>query len=417
MIIKKIKASNFKSFDDLEIELNKFNILIGANASGKSNFIRLFEFIRDLKKYGLDNAVSMQGGIEYLQNINNPKSKIFSIEIVSISEEKSGFIVKSYANSDDDKSIGIEPYETTYNFSLKYSRNKRGYTVLDDKLKLKCKFINVKINENKIEKIDEIGQGDILISKNGVEIDVQLPPNIQIEKEDIFPQYFLTQKNDNKVLLEYLPFRISNDFENISIYDFDPKLPKRAIQITGKADLEEDGSNLAIVLQKILKQKKLETQFSNLMEDILPFIGQIKVEKFSDKSFLFKLKETYSKKYLPASLISDGTINITALIIAMYFEKNQLAIIEEPERNIHPHLISKLVGMMKDSSQNKQIIVTTHNPELIKYADLEDILLVRRDENGFSVITKPYQKENVQIFLENDLGIETLFVQNLLENL
>lgn len=417
MIIKKIKASNFKSFDDLEIELNKFNILIGANASGKSNFIRLFEFIRDLKKYGLDNAVSMQGGIEYLQNINNPKSKIFSIEIVSISEEKSGFIVKSYANSDDDKLIGIEPYETTYKFSLKYSRNKRGYTVLDDKLKLKCKFINVKINENKIEKIDEIGQGDILISKNGVEIDVQLPPNIQIEKDEIFPQYFLTQKNDDKVLLEYLPFRISNDFENISIYDFDPKLPKRAIQITGKADLEEDGSNLAIVLQKILKQKKLEKQFSNLMEDILPFIGQIKVEKFSDKSFLFKLKETYSKKYLPASLISDGTINITALIIAMYFEKNQLAIIEEPERNIHPHLISKLVSMMKDSSQNKQIIVTTHNPELIKYADLDDILLVRRDDNGFSVITKPYQKENVRIFLENDLGIENLFVQNLLENL
>jgi len=65
------------------------------------------------------------------------------------------------------------------------------------------------------------------------------------------------------------------------------------------------------------------------------------VEKFADKSLLFKLKESYNKKqYLPASLISDGTISITALIIALFFEKRPLTIIEDPERNIHPYLIS-----------------------------------------------------------------------------
>ena len=42
MAIKKIKISNFKSFKNLEIELGKFNVLIGANASGKSNFIQIF---------------------------------------------------------------------------------------------------------------------------------------------------------------------------------------------------------------------------------------------------------------------------------------------------------------------------------------------------------------------------------------
>jgi len=38
MAIKKLRISNFKSFGDLEIELGNFNVLIGANASGKSNF-------------------------------------------------------------------------------------------------------------------------------------------------------------------------------------------------------------------------------------------------------------------------------------------------------------------------------------------------------------------------------------------
>ena len=92
-----------------------------------------------------------------------------------------------------------------------------------------------------------------------------------------------------------------------------------------------------------------------------------------------------------------------------------ITIIEEPERNIHPHLISGLVSMMKDASKEKQIIVSTHNPEMVKHSDLEDILLVSRDREGFSQITRPAEKQEVQIFLENEMGIDELYVQNLLE--
>ena len=152
------------------------------------------------------------------------------------------------------------------------------------------------------------------------------------------------------------------------------------------------------------------------MKDILPFVEDLDVEKFADSSLLFKLREIYAKnQYLPASLISDGTINITALIIALYFEKKQLTIIEEPERNIHSYLNSKVVEMMKDVLQEKQIIVTTHNPEILKHAGLENILLVSRDKEGFSVVSRPHEKETVKTFLRNDLGIEELYVQNLLE--
>jgi predicted ATPase len=112
-------------------------------------------------------------------------------------------------------------------------------------------------------------------------------------------------------------------------------------------------------------------------------------------------------------LISDGTINITELIVALYFEKNGLTIIEEPGRNIHPYLISKVIDMMKEVSQNKQIIITTHNPEIIKYAGLNNILILSRDENGFSTVTRP-NKKTLKIFLKNEIGIEELYIQNLL---
>ncbi|MBU4305038.1 MAG: AAA family ATPase, partial [Candidatus Omnitrophica bacterium] len=70
MSIKRIRVTNFKSFEKLEVDFGKFNVLIGANASGKTNFVQIFEFLRDIANSGLNNAVSMQGGVEYLRNIN-----------------------------------------------------------------------------------------------------------------------------------------------------------------------------------------------------------------------------------------------------------------------------------------------------------------------------------------------------------
>ena len=46
MAIKQIQINNFKNFDALKINLNNFNVLIGANASGKSNFVQIFKFLR-----------------------------------------------------------------------------------------------------------------------------------------------------------------------------------------------------------------------------------------------------------------------------------------------------------------------------------------------------------------------------------
>ena len=225
---------------------------------------------------------------------------------------------------------------------------------------------------------------------------------------------------EHKLLLEtpYFPPPLESIFSEISIHDFDPKLPKKATPITGKAELEGNGNNLSIILKNITENREKRRKLFNLVKDLLPFVENLDVEKFADKSLLFKLKESYFKtQYLPASLISDGTINMTALIVALYFEKKPFVIIEEPERNIHPSLISKVVEMMKDVSQTqkKQIVVTTHNPEFVKYAGLENILLVSRNEAGFSTISRPADKEEVKTFLKNDIGIEELYIQNLLE--
>jgi len=418
MSIKRIEAKNFKSFKELKIDLGKFNVVIGANASGKSNFVHIFKFLRDAKNSGLDNAISMQGGVEYLRNMNIGASEPLSIKVVS--DKEFGWLGRRTKTG----LIGIRTYETIYEFALRFNKRGSGFRIVKDELIQKCKFIRLERKERKIEEKEILGEGEIIVSRgNGrVKPDLNIPPKVPLKKEDIFPPFLREEKLPKHTLLLETPYFFISPLEDIfsetSIYDFDPKLPKKATPITGKAELEEDGSNLSIILKNITENREKRRKLFNLVKDLLPFVEDVDVEKFADKSLLFKLKESYFKtQYLPASLISDGTINMTALIVALYFEKKPFIIIEEPERNIHPSLISKVVEMMKDASktQEKQIVVTTHNPEFVKYAGLENILLVSRNEEGFSTVSRPADKEEVRTFLKNNIGIEELYIQNLLE--
>lgn len=417
MAIKRIKVSNFKSFDAVDLELSKFNVVIGANASGKSNFIQIFKFLRDLSEFGLENAISMQSGIEYLRNLNIGSSKNFSIEVTCDTRE-------SYMAAKE--KVTFEGYEATYGFALKFTGVSR-FEVIEEKLLQKCNFYR-QTEKGKTTK-EKLGKGEIVVYRKGNEGSVSLntPKGLDIDSDKILEvnmtKHFIfgPKRITSKALfIENLPFfvvggSLKNNISSISTYDFDPRLPKKAQAITGRVELEEDGSNLAIVLKNIMRSGNNRRKLFNLLQETLPFVNGLIIETFADKSLMFKLRESYSgRKFLPASLISDGTINVTALIIALHFGENQLVIIEEPERNIHPYIISKIVGVMREASKTKQIIVTTHNPETVKYSGIKDILLISRDKQGFSTIHRPSEKKEIKTFLQNEIGVEELFVQNLL---
>jgi AAA15 family ATPase/GTPase len=372
----------------------------------------------------------MQGGVDYIRNINIGASENLSVELHIDSMDRPLKTFR-FKKESDKRSTDIYVNKLDYKFSIKFHKTTNGYKINEERLIAECDFIEVKKRTEKREGGEKIGEGEItLIRANGRIKYALRSKDASIKTEDIIPPFFskkgiFQEKISAKDLFIEIPMfllplsiGINNLFRTISIYDFDPKLSKKATLITGKTELESDGSNLAIVLKNILDDKKKVERISNLIKDLLPFIEALTVEKLADKSLLASLKEVYSEKtFLPAPLMSDGTINITALIIALYFEEKPVIAIEEPEKGIHPHLISKVVDMMKDVSERfeKQIIVTTHNPEMVKYAGIENILLVHRDDNGFSQISRPSEKEEVKIFLENEMCIEELYVQNLLE--
>jgi len=408
MAITKIKIANFKSFEALEVDLRPLNIVVGSNAAGKSNFLEVFRFLRDLAAHGLEDAVSLQGGMEYLANLKIGRRQPVSLEVTfdfdlnfPVAFRRSGSLV--YATV----------FQSNYRLSFQSAREGFAIETLTDELRHTCRFETM--GDKFFRK--EVGQGEVIVSRQGKALRYEiLPPEILGDDGASLLSAAQEKPSADAVVLGSGPNLFPNLPSDIGVFDFDPKLAKKASPVTGRTSLEPDGSNLAIVLRNILQDKKQAEVFVSIFKDALPFVDDLRVDKFADKSLLLALRERFAaQSYLPASFLSDGTLHLAALILALYFDKAALTIIEEPERNIHPHLISKVVAMMQEASSRKQIVATTHNPDVVKNASLEDLLFVRRDSQGFSRIERPAENEELKVFLENDLGVDELYVQNLLD--
>lgn len=419
MTINRIHIENFKSFSEMDVDLTRFNVIIGSNAAGKSNFISIFKFLRDIARHGVVNAIAMQGGVEYIRNARIRNLRDLTVKIFYDPGGTPDILNPDHQNG---SRLGMRSCESSYEFALRFDETSDGFSIVRDELVIGCELMNCECRGDMIQKTDLIGKGELRITSEGgnVRYAAQIPDGCSLTIDDIIPAFFRGKRLPERTLLLETVYgyplpHIEKLFDKIAVYDIDPKLPKKGVVITGKRELEEDGSNLALAIKTIIENPEKKRKFSNLLRDVLPFVEDFSVRKFMDISLILTLRERYTKSYdLPASSLSDGTIVIFAMIIALYFEEKPFIIIEEPVSHIHPFLVSRLMAMMKEASEKKQVMVTTHSTEVVKYATLNDILLISRDSEGYSIISRPGDKEEVKAFLENEIGIEELYVQNLL---
>ena len=442
MALTSLTVRNFKSFGNVAVELRDFNVLVGANASGKSNLIEVFKFLKDIISHGLEYAISAHGGPKSLRNLNSDDGDQLNIRF------ETNDVNRRLIGVSDGKRFGVRTLNSVYEFELRLHKRSHGFSIVKDEFFQELAIVRLSEDTQQETQLwmpgftgtgrrsgssgqyresKTVGQASISLSRkrNGLNPKVLLPERLPTGL-DPFPRVEMMRGfplEPKELLLEspilsFLDFGLRGTLEDTRLYDFDPKKPKQAVPITWNKELESDAGNLAVVLQPVLaRNSPLKQRFVNLVADLLPFVEGVGIDAVPYNTLLTRLRERRSGKPndMPASLASDGTISVIALITALFFQDSKLAIFEEPERNIHPYLIGRLVQMMKEASENTQILVTTHNPEVVRYADLEDILLVTRGSDGCSSILRPANSEIVKTFLSNDLGVQDLFTQDLLE--
>ncbi len=397
--ISKLKVHNFKNFLDIDVDLERFNVIIGQNASGKSNFKNIFSFLADIIQHGLPYALLIQGGSDQVLNFYS-KDRLLSFE-VHFSSDFPENIQKL------EEHTKMKTTKIVYKFCIKFTQDANEYVTLDDSLIIYLDPLKEPHNISKLTISKNVGK----ISFNKVTDKIET----MTEKRPAIIEYFRTSE-EQLLIQEGLFYQILPNWHHfihsIATYDLNPNTLKLPTTITNFSGLSANGSNLAYILAHIKNNKEDREELLNYIQSLLPFLKAFSIKHHNGKAEL-SLQEIGSDKNIPAQFVSDGTVNIIALLICMFFEDTSVSVIDEPEHSIYPSLLSQIIELMDVATELKQIIITTHNPDIVEYIPIKNVLLLNRDKQGISTLIKLKDHEMVKRF--NDVApIHTLLRQGLL---
>jgi len=331
MKLTELYIHNYKSFYDTTIELDKMNIVVGENNSGKSNLIDVLEFIDIARKENFYKAVSVKGGFEKILNYHYNEKKI----IIELELEDNFFSIRTRFTVDREVTVVSLIIYTT-----------------EDKIPLHINASRYRKNTNSM-------------------------------KEKIYNYTDNLLEFTSDVSLVIFEMKFLNTLNNLSsTYYFTSQIIKESNKSGEDSVLLKDGSNLGKILFDIKEDNSNQFEIiSNSLITTVQEIYGIDVKKVFG-NYPIGFIEKNSSEPIAINDVSDGTVNFLATITALNQLNNLslLLVFEEPERHLH----SKVVNYLLDSfrSSEKQILITTHSTEMLKYANLDEVVFIYRDSDG-----------------------------------
>lgn len=322
--IERLIIKNYKSIAYCDVRLGALQFLVGRNGSGKSNFLDALAFIRDsLENNSIDKACDIRNTATRLTHLNDID---FSIPLRMRLE----FNLANGTN-------GI------FAFELGQDNNAP--------LEIIRELCVIKRNNKEIAKY-ETRDG-----KTQYEDPKRFPP--------VFPDRFYLQSMNG--FDEYRP--LYDALHNMQIYNFNPKSIPHIDDIKQNPVLMPDGSNIASVMYDLLP--KTQTRIEEYLKNIVPSIIKFKTSSWEKKVFLVFVCESGDALFF-SNEMSDGTMRALCVLTALLQEqkngKNAPPVfigIEEPETGLHARAAGALLYALREASDIRQIIVTTHSPDLL----------------------------------------------------
>lgn len=362
MIISRIILKNWRNFSSVEVELGQRTFLVGPNASGKSNFLDVFRFLRDIAKSGggLQRAVSNREGLSKIRCLSARKNPVLEIE-VHFSENQGDSAILRYA-------LGI-------------IQETRGY-------------------RQPLLRYERVWSGKELI--------VDRPDKSDTEDPMRLTQTYLEQINANASFRE-----VSRFFEEITYLHLIPQL-LRFPDVFGSNGISGDpfGRNF---LEKVARTPE-KTRNSRLkkiekaLQYAVPQLKQLSLKR-DDRGVphLEALYEHWRPKAgkQKEDQFSDGTLRLMALLWVL-LEGDTLLLLEEPELSLHSAVVSTLPSIMHRilKKKKRQIILSTHSENLLidRSIGLEEILLLTPGPEG-TVVEKASKRDEIKALLEGGMTI------------
>ncbi len=334
--LRSIELKNLLSYgpEGVKLELEPLNVLIGANATGKSNLLQALRLLqavpRDIKAPPRwDNS----GVGEWMWKGN---------------EEGQAEIVASF-----DTSVVDPPLSYLVRFHAERSPA----------------YERLKVDEERIFDTStvESPDPDPIVWRRAGEVNLLRLDTAQTVTIKVKDDESLFSQIRDPSAYSYLS-HIGDPLQNISFFS-GWKAGNRLHQAQ-RADLPsgfllEDGSNLGLALNDLLRRPGLLGVMVEKLRLIHAWVEHI-VLNVRGGFVEVTLHEKGLKSAVPASRLSDGTLHFLCLLaILLHPEPPPLVCIEEPELGLHPDAVSALGELLIDASSRTQLIVTTHSPSLI----------------------------------------------------
>lgn len=318
--LKFVSIKGYKSIKDQNIALTKMNILIGQNGAGKTNFISLFKFLRNIIEERLKN-ISLKSGSENLLYYGSKQTKQMVIHL--------DFSPNLYQ-------ITLEPAQ---NDSLFINREQSGF--YRDWGGIYWETITVSEEESNLS-----------------------------HKPSRVSRYV------HNVLKDWRVYHFHDTSESAGV--------KKYCSIADNKFLFEDASNLAAFLYILKNtQKEYFDRIVKTVQLVIPFFKDFVLEPnpLNKENIRLEWNDKFSDKTFTANELSDGSLRFICMAtLLLQVELPHMILLDEPELGLHPSAITILAGLLKKASKRSQVIVSTQSVSLVNEFDAEDIIVVENKD-------------------------------------
>lgn len=377
MKISRLRVKGYKNLIDCELKLGNFNVLIGPNNSGKSNFLEIFLFLDTLlngseavKQYlfeGLLNA-------SVFKPISVPESDLVSIEV--------------------EFNENIEDIDYRYWYLIEIKINIKPMDEENSDAYINQEYF-------KYKKASSTGKPITVFERNIDEIKKQIGQRIlRLEKTEAAISIIKKIKD-----VEDMDIAVQKGIESVFNICKTPTLYSSPDEIRGALNRSQEvivknGRTVALGLNREII-KVLESEDSKYYREILEHVLKIssirplKLPESVSKDTSFVLVRFGNRPRELTDQLSDGTLIVLNLITYFFSRKYPIIAIEEIENSIHPKLLKELINLIKNDFSDIQVIVTTHSPILLNMVQLDEVNIISSDDNGHPKITRVNDRKDL----------------------
>ena len=332
-----IFIEGFKSIAHTMLKLRPLNVLIGANGSGKSNFIDAISFLRTIVQGQLQRYVRQAGGADRILFFGSKATSKLEMQ-VAFDEDKAGYGIELLRDDSDGLYLTASGYHPS------------GFP------------------DKKTEQVSWDDTGRYPLPPEHVR---RLIEGLQLyhfhDTGSTSPMKTTADVNDNRYLRP--------NGSNLAAFLF--LLRKK------------HGGSYTQILRTIQLAAPFFDDFA--LEPLA----------LNEDTIRLEWRHSGSEAYFDASSLSDGTLRfiaLTTLLLQPVSLRPSVVLLDEPELGLHPYAITLLASMLKQASVESQIIVATQSPVLLDHFEPEDVIVADRVEGATTL--RRLDGENLAAWLE-----------------